>query len=582
MRPPSRVRPKVLVLDGDSKAAAECVLALQDTCTLHVSGHVENCLSFASRRPVQRCVQPVFTDDLRAWIEARDREENYDLIIPATEVSLLALKGQALDSALRAKAAIPGEAAIDIALDKSQTLALAKRLGIKIPWSVTVTDDGDIPPWRDKPVVLKPAHSKVDTPHGVIALSVQICKTEEDRNEAYKRLLPLAPVLEQEYFRGQGIGIGALFEHGEPRWLFTMEQIHEIPVTGGISTYRRSVDAPAHVQDAAIKLLRQLEWHGVALVEFKVAGNGDYRLMEINPRLWESLTLAGAAGVNFPLGLLRLARGETLGPQPPYRRHLYVRDIAKDAIWFAQSWRERRNTLAVKRLGIGDFFALARPLVGAETWDLFRWREPHLWWRLTYGTLTNARKRIRTLAARHAASKNWSRLAEKWREGAISNVLMLCHDDICHGPVAAILLQQAVPEVEAASAGFHPTASRHAPLTWVESVANTLNLDLTPHRSRTVTPEMIARADLIVVMEASDWTSLAKQAPEALQRTVMLGAVAPDTGPRGEEIPDPYCQPPGDMRIIALAIEQCIGNLACQYRKNAPLPRHGTASNAHP
>lgn len=566
---PLNTHAKVLVLDGASKAAAECVLALPASCEIHVAETTENCLSFASRRPARRLIQPVFTADLQAWICERDQEEHYDLIIPATEISLLALKSQSLDPALRAKAVIPDERAIDIALDKQQTLALARQVGVKIPLGSHVTRSEDIPPWRGTPVVLKPAHSKVDTPHGVVALSVQICRTEQERYEAYQRLLPLAPVLEQEYFRGKGIGIGVLCEHGEPRWLFAMEQIHEIPVTGGISTYRRSIDAPGHVTQAAMALLRQLQWHGVALVEFKVADDGDYRLMEINPRLWESLALAGAAGVNFPLGLLELARGEPLGAQPVYRRRLHVRDIAKDAIWFAQSWRERHNELAVKPLQVGDFLALVRPLLGTEVWDLFRWRDLGLWRHLTYATLANARKRIHTLSARHAAANNWGRLAEKWRDGKISNVLVLCHDDICHGPAAAIMLQSMVPEVATISAGFHPIADRHAPLDWTESVASTLHLDLAAHRSRRATPEMIAHADLIMVMEATDWAVLAKQAPHALDKAVMLGAVAPDTGPRGEEIPDPYCKPPGDMRVIALAIEQCISNMVSQYGTGA-------------
>ena len=77
---------------------------------------------------------------------------------------------------------------------------------------------------------------------------------------------------------------------------------------------------------------------------------------------------------------------------------------------------------------------------------------------------------------------------------------------------------------------------------------------------------MIAHADMIIVMETANWHALAKLAPEAMSKTVMLGAVAPDSGPRGEEISDPSCKPPGDMRHIALAIEQCIDNIAIQYR----------------
>src|SRR6185312_9651469 len=74
------------------------------------------------------------------------------------------------------------------------------------------------------------------------------------------------------------------------------ERIHALPVTGGASTYRRSIEPPEALLRATDTLLSHLRWHGVAMVEFKVAPDGDFRLMEINPRLWGSLPLAVAAG----------------------------------------------------------------------------------------------------------------------------------------------------------------------------------------------------------------------------------------------------------------------------------------------
>jgi len=193
MRQQPAVHPKVLVLDGASKAAAECVLALDRTCEVHVSERTERCVSFASRRLTKRFVQPVSTLELGTWIQALDQEEHYDLIVPATEISLLALKDEALGPTLRAKAVIPSEHSIDVALDKQQTVAEAVSLGIKSPWGVLVTSTGDIPSASNLPSVLKPVHSKVGTSHGAVALSVQICRTETERHEAYQRMLPLTP-----------------------------------------------------------------------------------------------------------------------------------------------------------------------------------------------------------------------------------------------------------------------------------------------------------------------------------------------------------------------------------------------------
>ena len=55
------------------------------------------------------------------------------------------------------------------------------------------------------------------------------------------------------------------------------------------------------VVDAALRLLREFEFHGISQVEFKRdPRDGRYKLMEVNPRLWQWHSLAAALGVDFP------------------------------------------------------------------------------------------------------------------------------------------------------------------------------------------------------------------------------------------------------------------------------------------
>jgi predicted ATP-grasp superfamily ATP-dependent carboligase len=69
--------------------------------------------------------------------------------------------------------------------------------------------------------------------------------------------------------------------------------------------------------DLGTRLLRALGWRGVAMVEFKRGRDGQYRLLEINPRYWGSLPLALACGVNFPQYQVELALGRSPS-QPAY------------------------------------------------------------------------------------------------------------------------------------------------------------------------------------------------------------------------------------------------------------------------
>ena len=401
-------RPRVLILDGHSKAAAACVVALAHDCEVDVASSRVPCVAQASPRVAERLLQPDNPEQLIAWVQALHERVGYDLIVPATEAALAGLKSHNLSPELRARMVLADEASLDIALDKHRTWAVAKELGIPVP-DGTVVERGDpLPPAPRYPVVIKPLSSKKLINGRVQPLDVRICADAAERAAAYRELLPHTAVMEQSYFGGRGVGVEMLFEHGEPRWTFAHQRVHEMPVTGGASTYRRAIRPPEGVRAAAVALLRRLRWHGAAMVEFKVAEDGSFRLMEINPRLWGSLPLAVAAGVNFPRGLLDLAMGRPLAPQPRYRQFLHMRDLGADLQWFAQSRPSRVHPLAVKKLGLDDVLGLLRPLAGLERWDLFSWREPQMWVALTRTPLRELAQGLRRrvgLATASAASR---------------------------------------------------------------------------------------------------------------------------------------------------------------------------------
>ena len=66
--------------------------------------------------------------------------------------------------------------------------------------------------------------------------------------------------------------------------------------------------------DAALELLRAFDFHGLSQVEFKRdPRDGRFKLMEINPRLWQWHGLATACGVDLP----RIAYADLVGDAPP-------------------------------------------------------------------------------------------------------------------------------------------------------------------------------------------------------------------------------------------------------------------------
>jgi len=122
----------------------------------------------------------------------------------------------------------------------------------------------------------------------------------------------------QEYIRGKGCGFFAVYNNGQCGSTFQHLRIREYPVTGGASaaaeSYRNN-----KVQEYGKKLLDSLEWHGVAMVEFKLTDEGEPVLMEVNPKFWGSTDLCIEAGVNMPELLTTIAKGEDVVYSEKYK-----------------------------------------------------------------------------------------------------------------------------------------------------------------------------------------------------------------------------------------------------------------------
>ena len=84
-----------------------------------------------------------------------------------------------------------------------------------------------------------------------------------------------------------------------------------MPVSGGASTAACTYYDET-LKEYGLRILSALQWHGVAMVEFKRQQSPDRLvLMEINPKFWGSVELALEAGVDFASDLVRVFRGET-------------------------------------------------------------------------------------------------------------------------------------------------------------------------------------------------------------------------------------------------------------------------------
>jgi protein-tyrosine-phosphatase/predicted ATP-grasp superfamily ATP-dependent carboligase len=535
----------VLVLDGHSRAALETLQSLgRASVQVDLAAESKDCLAMHSRYAARTLQQPSQEKaaDFHAWLRAQDQKRNYALIVPATEASLLGLRQLDENDPLRCKAVIPGNDALDIALDKEKTWKLARELGVPVPASILFSSTAEIGPAEQFPVVLKPTHSKVMLAGELHTLAVAIVKNEAERQEHLRRWLPVTPVQQQPYVFGRGVGVELLFNHGKKVWHFAHERVHEYPLSGGASSYRRSIVPPGNMLHDAERLLAALNWHGVAMVEFKMDAKGQYWLVEINPRLWGSLALSIDAGVDFPAGVLQIACGQQPAAQPQYKIHYYTRDLRTDVDWLKSNLRaDPQDPLLHTRSRSFSFLELLRPLTGHESWDHFDWRDLGITRRalalLVADQMRPIHRKLQNWPAQRRESKRHRALLQRLAaSGGPHKIVFLCYGNICRSPLAAGLAQQRLSGMDVESAGFHQQEGRSSPEK-IQRIGNSFGVDLSGHRSRKVTHEILANADLVIAMDKENLNCLRREFPEVLERTTLLGLFG---NPPAPVIADPY------------------------------------------
>ena len=144
-----------------------------------------------------------------------------------------------------------------------------------------------------------------------------VCHEPAQVEEAYAKAEPWEPMVQDLIPGGDDelYTLGAyLSESLEPLGLFCGRKLIQTPPGIGVARLGEAVWVD-EVVDAGVELLRNLGCNGLSQVEFKRdPRDGRFKLMEINPRLWQWHSLATASGVDLPLIAYRDLTGETIEP----------------------------------------------------------------------------------------------------------------------------------------------------------------------------------------------------------------------------------------------------------------------------
>lgn len=198
---------------------------------------------------------------------------------------------------------IPNESHCQTFNNKSKAYDLAEKLGVPVPARIRYSDINKIPSLlRSKGIkrtVIKLLTGNSgkgvfygDSPEHTCVVVNNLIKKHDLKPNRYPQV--------EEYVVGEGYGNSVLYWHGDQIASFTHRRLRDKIETGGTSVFRES-SRHEGIESAAKKIFNSIGWHGLAMCEFKVClSTGKFWFIEVNPRMWGSIPLAIASGVDFP------------------------------------------------------------------------------------------------------------------------------------------------------------------------------------------------------------------------------------------------------------------------------------------
>ncbi len=345
----------VLITDANKRTSLYALRSLGSKGIEVVATEIEGV-----RRPIgffsKYCKHSIITPNQNSKMyipKMIDLAKNHEVLIPISTDSMVPISKNINEFEKVTEVPIPGYKQLLIAQDKNLTLEVAENLGIPCPKTFiprNLSELKEIALKSEYPIVVK--HRNGSGAQGVV-----YAKSPEDLIKKYTSMHQIQekPLI-QEYVKGRGYGAFALFnKDSKPVATFVHKRLREYPITGGQSTFCESVKEPAVLKNG-LKILKELNWYGLAMVEFKVDESGEPKIMEINPRFWGSMPLAIASGVDFPYLLYKLAIDGDISKVNSYQVGVKTRFLFSDTLACYELFSQSSNKISALQNFFHPFF----------------------------------------------------------------------------------------------------------------------------------------------------------------------------------------------------------------------------------
>ena len=276
--------------------------------------------------PVSTIEPDAFVDSILEFVHSH----SIDLLIPVTDWTLGPLSAQRARFAGVCRVAMPSESAIEFSSDKHRTVQLAESIGISVPRNFLLHSREDLTQYDGipYPVVVKDRFSvRWANGKAVFGSVTYAYSREELEQKVAHRIRVAGDVLIQEFVSGVGIGFSCFVVGGKAFLPFQWQRIREVDPRGSASSARKSIALDSSLVSHSVRLITEMGFEGIAMVEYKQAPDGRLILMEINGRPWGSIGLPVACGIDYPRFLIEWCLKGTLPPESIRYRNKVCRRV---------------------------------------------------------------------------------------------------------------------------------------------------------------------------------------------------------------------------------------------------------------
>jgi predicted ATP-grasp superfamily ATP-dependent carboligase len=234
-------------------------------------------------------------------------EAEYDIVFPARDADVFGTS-IAREAVMPMRVPYPAHEQVVAAFDKLNLGKAAERVGIAVP---DTADDGLPATHGEGRVVKARLHPALDRDGSSARMEAQVAGDDAEAEDRVRELRAVGrqPIV-QEHVDGELMSLTLLLDR-DGRVIARAQQVAErrYPRGAGVDARSRTVPIDEELVKKATALLSDLGWFGLAHLEFLVPEDGRPRLIDFNGRIYGSLALAVAAGVNFPVLWAQLATG---------------------------------------------------------------------------------------------------------------------------------------------------------------------------------------------------------------------------------------------------------------------------------